>query len=72
MKRLLRNGVVKRLPPDYDVDTHFKPSYEPWDQRLCFVPDGDLFESLAQGRAVDRHRPHSHVHRARAPARVGR
>ena len=51
MKRLLRNGAVKRLPPDYDVDTHFKPSYEPWDQRLCFVPDGDLFDALAQGSA---------------------
>jgi monooxygenase len=51
MKRLLRNGVVKRLPPDYDVDTHFKPSYEPWDQRLCFVPDGDLFEAISQGGA---------------------
>jgi monooxygenase len=51
MKRLLRRGAVRRLPPEYDVDTHFKPFYEPWDQRLCFVPDGDLFEAIARGRA---------------------
>jgi monooxygenase len=42
MKGLIRKGVVKRLPTDYDVDTHFAPRYQPWDQRLCLVPDGDL------------------------------
>ncbi|HEX4669839.1 MAG TPA: NAD(P)/FAD-dependent oxidoreductase [Solirubrobacterales bacterium] len=46
MKKLLRRGVMKALPPGYDVDTHFKPRYNPWDQRLCLVPDGDLFEAL--------------------------
>jgi cation diffusion facilitator CzcD-associated flavoprotein CzcO len=51
MRSLLRRGAVRRLPPDYDVDTHFKPRYEPWDQRLCFVPDGDLFEAISDGSA---------------------
>ncbi len=51
MKKLLRRGVVKALPPGYDVDTHFKPRYNPWDQRLCLVPDADLFEALGDGSA---------------------
>jgi cation diffusion facilitator CzcD-associated flavoprotein CzcO len=50
-KRLLRRGLAKELPPDVDLDTHFKPRYEPWDQRLCFVPDGDLFRAIRAGRA---------------------
>ena len=37
--------------PDYDVDTHFTPSYNPWDQRLCLIPDGDLFRSIRSGKA---------------------
>lgn len=51
MKRLLRAGVRKALGKDYDVDTHFKPRYEPWDERMCLVPDGDLFEAIRDGRA---------------------
>jgi monooxygenase len=51
MKRVLRRGVEKALPAGYDVDTHFNPRYDPWDQRLCLVPDGDLFEALSAGRA---------------------
>ena len=51
MKGLIRRGVVKRLPEGYDVDTHFAPRYQPWDQRLCLVPDGDLFETISAGRA---------------------
>jgi cation diffusion facilitator CzcD-associated flavoprotein CzcO len=51
MKAALRRGVQKALPPGYDIDTHFKPSYDPWDQRLCLVPDGDLFEALSSGSA---------------------
>jgi cation diffusion facilitator CzcD-associated flavoprotein CzcO len=51
MKRLLRRGVESRLPAGYDIDTHFKPRYEPWDQRLCFVPDGDMFDALRAGSA---------------------
>jgi monooxygenase len=51
MKALLRNGLEKQLPPGYDIDTHFKPRYNPWDQRLCLVPDGDLFAAIRAGRA---------------------
>jgi cation diffusion facilitator CzcD-associated flavoprotein CzcO len=50
VKRLLRKGVQRRLPPGFDVDTHFKPRYNPWDQRLCLVPDGDLFEAISRDR----------------------
>ncbi len=48
-RRLVRAGVKRLLPEDYEVDTHFNPNYEPWDQRLCIVPDGDLFRSLRKG-----------------------
>jgi cation diffusion facilitator CzcD-associated flavoprotein CzcO len=51
VKALVRKGVQKRLPDGFDIDTHFKPRYGPWDQRLCLVPDGDLFEALSDGRA---------------------
>jgi monooxygenase len=51
VKKMLRRGVVKALPPGYDVDTHFRPRYNPWDQRLCLVPDADLFKSLSAGSA---------------------
>jgi cation diffusion facilitator CzcD-associated flavoprotein CzcO len=51
MRRLVRKGVEKALPPGYDVDRHFEPTYNPWDQRLCLVPDGDLFEAISSGRA---------------------
>ncbi len=51
IKRLIRKGVERRLPPGYDIDTHFKPRYDPWDQRMCLVPDGDLFEAISAGRA---------------------
>jgi cation diffusion facilitator CzcD-associated flavoprotein CzcO len=51
VKALLRKGQEKRLPPGFDIDTHFKPTYGPWDQRLCLVPDGDLFEAISSGRA---------------------
>jgi monooxygenase len=51
VKALVRKGVEKRLPPGYDIETHFNPRYNPWDQRLCLVPDGDLFEAICAGRA---------------------
>jgi len=51
VKKMLRRGVVKRLPPGYDVDKHFAPRYNPWDQRLCLVPDADLFEAISSGTA---------------------
>ena len=51
MKRFLRKGVERALPAGFDVDTHFTPTYDPWDQRLCVVPDGDLFKAISAGRA---------------------
>ena len=59
-------------PPGYDVDTHFTPRYDPWDQRLCLVPDGDLFEAIATGERVGRHRPDRDLHRDGHAARVRR
>jgi monooxygenase len=51
MKALLRKALERQLPPGYDIDTHFKPRYDPWDQRLCLVPDGDLFAAIRGGSA---------------------
>jgi cation diffusion facilitator CzcD-associated flavoprotein CzcO len=39
------------LPPEFDIDLHFQPHYEPWDQRICLVPDADLFRAVKAGRA---------------------
>jgi monooxygenase len=50
-KKLIRRGVVKHLPAGYEVDLHFKPKYNPWQQRMCLVPDSDLFEAIAGGGA---------------------
>ena len=47
----LLDMVRKELGPDYDVDTHFTPSYDPWDQRLCLVPNSDLFRAIRSGKA---------------------
>jgi monooxygenase len=51
VRGLIRRANVALLPEGYDVDTHFKPRYDPWDQRLCLVPDGDLFQSIRRGTA---------------------
>jgi len=51
IKNMILKGVRKALGPDYDVRTHFTPSYNPWDQRICLVPDGDLFAALKTGKA---------------------
>jgi cation diffusion facilitator CzcD-associated flavoprotein CzcO len=51
MRKLIRRGVQRRLPEGYDVDTHFNPRYNPWQQRMCLVPDSDLFEALGRGDA---------------------
>ena len=51
MKRLLMKGAAKDLPEGYPVEKHFNPSYKPWDQRLCVIPDGDLFQAIKKGRA---------------------
>ncbi|SCG36454.1 flavin-containing monooxygenase [Micromonospora coxensis] len=52
VKAFLRRAAKGRLPAGYDVDRHFSPRYDPWDQRLCVVPDGDLFHAVAAGRAA--------------------
>jgi monooxygenase len=51
IKGLIRKGVERRLPDGFDTKTHFNPSYNPWDQRVCLVPDDDLFKVLSDGRA---------------------
>jgi monooxygenase len=50
-KALIRKGVQRQLPRGYDVDTHFNPSYNPWDQRMCLVPNADLFKAIRKGSA---------------------
>lgn len=49
MKKLIRKQLEKALPVGYDIDTHFTPRYNPWDQRFCVVPDGDLFQAIHEG-----------------------
>jgi monooxygenase len=51
MKKVLRKGVIAQTPAGFDVDRHFAPVYDPWDQRLCVSPDGDLFKALRDGTA---------------------
>ena len=50
-REMLRRGAIRRLPAGYDVETHLTPAYEPWDQRMCLVPDGDFFAAIKSGRA---------------------
>lgn len=51
IKWLLRRVAIRNLPDGYDVDTHFKPRYNPWDQRMCLIPDADLYTAIKEGRA---------------------
>ena len=51
VKNAIIREVKKKLGNDFDVKTHFTPKYNPWDQRMCLVPDGDLFEQINQGKA---------------------
>ncbi len=51
VKRMLRGLLERQLPPGYDIDTHFAPRYDPWDQRLCLARDGDLFKVIRDGTA---------------------
>ena len=51
VKKMLLTRVRKALPEGYDVERHFTPPYNPWDQRLCLVPNGDLFEAISRGDA---------------------
>lgn len=50
VRNLIKKGARKQLGPDYDLK-HFDPKYNPWDQRLCIVPDNDLFKALKGGKA---------------------
>jgi len=52
MKGIIVKGVKKHLGKDYDVEKNFTPNYNPWDQRMCLVPNGDLFESINAGTAT--------------------
>ncbi|MEA2168847.1 MAG: hypothetical protein QOF76_2147 [Solirubrobacteraceae bacterium] len=51
MRKVLMADAKRRLPKGYEVDTHFNPHYDPWDQRLCLTPDGDLFDAIGSGGA---------------------
>lgn len=51
MKGVIMKEAKKQLPDGYPVEKHFNPNYDPWDQRLCVVPDGDLFKSISNGNA---------------------
>ena len=52
LKQQLLSMVRKELGADYDVEKHFTPRYNPWDQRLCLVPNADLFKSIKAGKTV--------------------
>jgi monooxygenase len=49
VKRMVRRQISRQLPAGYDIDTHFTPRYNPWDQRFCIAPDGDLFRAIRDG-----------------------
>jgi monooxygenase len=51
VKEMIFDALRKELDADYDIEKHFTPSYDPWDQRMCLVPDGDLFVSLNSGKS---------------------
>ena len=61
-KGALIHLAKQQLPEGYDVAKHLTPRYNPWDERLCLVPDGDLFKVAARGQGVDRDRHHRDVH----------
>ncbi|MGB8391829.1 MAG: NAD(P)/FAD-dependent oxidoreductase, partial [Mycobacterium sp.] len=46
-----RRKAINSLPAGYDVGIHFKPRYNPWDQRMCLIPDADLYDAISAGRA---------------------
>lgn len=50
-RKVIRSLNVRLLPEGYPVDEHFRPPYGPWDQRMCVVPDGDLFRAISRGTA---------------------
>jgi monooxygenase len=50
-RRAILKLAQKQLGPDFDAGKHFNPRYDPWDERLCLVPDGDLFTAIRSGKA---------------------
>ncbi len=71
MRKTLMTMAKRRLPAGFDVEKHFGPSYNPWDERLCLAPNGDLFRTIKKGQAevvTDYHRP---VHQVRNQAESG-
>lgn len=70
MRSYLRKMTVEALPEGFDVDTHFSPEYDPWDQRLCLIPDGDFYTAIGQGKAsivtdhIDRFTPYGVITRS--------
>lgn len=48
----IQDQVRKELPSNYDLDTHFSPNYKPWDERLCVIPDNDLFQAIKSGKCT--------------------
>ena len=49
VKKLLRKAAVDHLPEGYDVDTHFTPRYDPWDQRICLMPNSEFYTAIRNG-----------------------
>ena len=72
MRKTLMTMAQRRLPEGYDVEKHFGPSYNPWDQRLCLAPNGDLFKTIRDGQGRRRHRHHRAVHQDRHQAGLRR
>ena len=67
---MVRTQNTSMLPAGYPVDVHFKPRYNPWDQRMCLVADGDVFEDITKGTPGGGHRPHRPRRRDRHRAQV--
>ena len=72
VKKMVRRGVERSLPAGYDIDKHFKPRYNPWDQRMCLVPDGDLFKAIRDGSASVVTDTNRDLHREGGQARLRR
>ena len=50
VREAMLDGARQALGDDFDIDPHFSPAYNPWDQRVCLVPDGDLFKAIRAGK----------------------
>ncbi len=72
VKGLIRRGLERQLPDGYDIDTHFTPRYDPWDQRMCLVPGRGSVHGDPCRTREHRHRRDRDLHRARAAAHLRR